>query len=130
MSHPANDTSHSEDGRENLLGKTNHLIDETTVEVEVGTSGLRALAMLHEALDTFLLDELQELVFLFASFLLCQQTSQLLQLYGTRIALGIDSMSDAIDESALVVGLAPKHAMQVSVESGPFSEPIPAAMLL
>ena len=71
--------------------------------------------MLHEALDALLLDELEELVLLDASFLLRQFASQLLELYGTGVALGIDGMSDAVDESRLVVCLLVEHAVQVGI---------------
>ena len=60
MGSPTHDTGHSKDRSINLLRKTNHLIDETTIEVEVGTGRLAAATMFLQALDTLLLDKLQE----------------------------------------------------------------------
>ena len=71
--------------------------------------------MFHETLNALLLDELQELVFCLAPFLLRHFARQPLQLNGTRIALRVDGMADAVDESRLVVSLLAQHAFQVGI---------------
>ena len=69
MGSPTHDTRHSKNRGINLLWKTNHLIDETAIEVEVGTGRLAAATMLLQALDTLLLNKLQKVVLILPTLL-------------------------------------------------------------
>ena len=108
---PSDDTCHCEDRCVYLLWQSYHLIYETGVEVEVGTCRFATLTMLHQALDTLLLDEFQEFVLFFPTLLLSQFACELLQFYGTRVAQGVYGMTDTIDESRLVVSLLVEHTL-------------------
>ncbi len=76
MGCPTYDTCHGEDRCIDFLWQTNHLIDEATVEVKVGTSRLAASTMFLQAFDAFLLYELQEVILVFSTLFLGQFTSQ------------------------------------------------------
>ena len=70
MGSPTHDTGHSKDRSIYLLRQPNHLIDETAVEVEVGTGWLAAATVLLQALDALLLYQLQEVVLVLPTLLL------------------------------------------------------------
>ena len=116
MGCPTHNTGHGEYWCIDLLWQTYHLIDESAVEVEVGTSRFAASTMLLQTLDALLLYELQELILVLSSLLLCQFASQTLQLYGTRIAQCVHSMTDTIDETCLVVSLLVEHTGEINIQ--------------
>ena len=66
---PTNDTCHGKYRSIDFLWQTNHLVYETRIEVEVGSSRLCTSAS-HQALDALLLYKLQEFVFLHSTLLL------------------------------------------------------------
>jgi len=99
----------------NLFGQTDHLIDKATIKVEVRADGLLGLTESRHTLHALFLDELQEGIFLLATFLLGQLSGQPLQLHGTGIAHGIHGVADTIDKSCLVVGLLSEHLVEVAV---------------
>ena len=113
--HPSYDTGHREDRCVDLLGQSDHLINEATVEVQGSAGRLGALPMLHQTLDSFLLQQAKEVVFFLASLLLGKLSGKAFQLYCPRIALCVDCMTDAIDKSRLVVSLLVQHPAQVGI---------------
>ena len=73
---PTNDTCHSKDWSINLLWESYHLIDETAIEVEVGTHWFLRLAELRHTLDSFFFEQTKEIVFLGASLLFGEFSSE------------------------------------------------------
>ena len=115
MCHPSYDTRHGEYRSVDLLRQSYHLIDETRVEVDVGTDRLLGVAMGLDTLDAFLLKQSQEFIFLLSALLSCQFACQSLQLLGTRVAQCVHSMTDAIYQTRPVVHLLVEYSVEISV---------------
>lgn len=76
MGCPTHDTCHGEDWGIDFLWQTNHLIDETAIEVEVGTSWFATTTMFLQALDTFLFDEFQEVILILSTLSLANSPAR------------------------------------------------------
>ena len=68
---PADDAGHSKNGRVQLPGNPNHLIDKARIEIQVGTDGALLMPILLYALNTPLFNLTQKLILRKPPFFLC-----------------------------------------------------------
>ena len=96
---PADNTGHCENRSVKFLRESDHLVDETGIEIKVCTDWLVSLAVGGDAFATFFLDTFQELKLLYETFFLSKLPSHILEDLGTRIAHCINCMTKTVDKS-------------------------------
>lgn len=110
---PAADAGNGEKRRVELFWQIEHVIHKAAVVVNVGADAFVDLALFgdHAAGDLF--DFHVEIAFFFAAFFLRKRAHKATQHSGAGIALGIHSVSHAIDQTGAVKGALVKDGCQI-----------------
>ena len=113
MCGPAGHTGDGEERCDELIRDVQHVIDKAAVEVDVWRYGLEHFPFLPHQIRCQTGYCLMQVELIHTLFLLGQLLSVVLQDLGPGIGLGINGMSDTVDQTGLVEGLLPKDLQKI-----------------
>ena len=113
MRHPADDTRGREQRRIQRLGQAEHTVNEAGIHIDVRAHRLVAALLFREHLGGQLFDQLDQVHLVGHALLLGERTGRVLERDRTRVALGIDGVTHAVDQAGAVACRAVQNAAQV-----------------